>query len=151
MRFFLSVLSALTLAACANVADLAKTKTYYSDVQQGNVLSQEAVAQLRPGLTRDQVRYLIGSPLLTDVFHGQRWDYVYRLQRDPKTEPVIRRFTVFFDKEGLLERVAGDLEPAPVVSKEAPTRPLQVIEIEKPEEPLVQKGIWDRLKGRLWD
>ncbi|HCZ17273.1 MAG TPA: outer membrane protein assembly factor BamE, partial [Candidatus Accumulibacter sp.] len=46
-------------------------------VQQGNVLTQEMVAQLRPGLSKDQVRFILGTPVLVDMFHLNRWDYFY--------------------------------------------------------------------------
>ena len=47
---------------------------YKIDVQQGNVLTQEMVSQLKPGLTKDQVRFLLGTPVLMDMFHANRWD-----------------------------------------------------------------------------
>ncbi len=104
---------------------------YRIDVRQGNMVTQEMVAQLRPGQTKDQVRFILGTPLLTDVFHGDRWDYVYRLQTG-KGEIQQRRFIVFFD-EGKLVRVGGDVvgeDPAAAaaapVGKPAP----RVIEIQ---------------------
>jgi outer membrane protein assembly factor BamE len=57
---------------------LAHFNAYKIDIQQGNVLTQEMVAQLKPGQTREQVRFILGTPLLADIFHQQRWDYVYR-------------------------------------------------------------------------
>jgi outer membrane protein assembly factor BamE len=64
------------LAACSAVPNY--FNAYKIDVQQGNVLSQDMVSQLKPGQTRDQVRFILGTPLITDIFHQQRWDYVYR-------------------------------------------------------------------------
>jgi outer membrane protein assembly factor BamE len=52
-------------------------KEYRIDVQQGNVLTQEMVSQLRPGLSMDQVRFILGTPVLADMFHANRWDYFY--------------------------------------------------------------------------
>ena len=52
-------------------------KPYKIDVQQGNFLDQEMVAKLKPGMTRSQVRFLLGTPLIADPFHPDRWDYVY--------------------------------------------------------------------------
>ena len=85
---------------------------YRIDVQQGNVLTQEMVSQLRPGQTRDQVRFILGTPLLVDMFHADRWDYVYRLQKGATGEVESRRFTVFFGPDGRLSRVSGDVDPA---------------------------------------
>lgn len=106
-RFFVVVLAALLLGACSNVPRI--VTEYRIDVQQGNVLTQEAVSQLRPGLTRDQVRYVLGTPMLVDMFHADRWDYVYTLQKGSTREIERRRFTVFFDADGKLYKVAGDV------------------------------------------
>jgi hypothetical protein len=53
---------------------------YRIDVRQGNFVTQDMVAQLKPGLSREQVRFILGSPLVADMFHADRWDYVYRFQ-----------------------------------------------------------------------
>ncbi len=82
---------------------------YRIDVQQGNALDQDAVAQLKPGQTKDQVRFLLGTPLITDIFHQQRWDYVYRFKSGSSGEVDTRRLTVFFDADNRLVRVDGDV------------------------------------------
>ena len=84
---------------------------YRMEVQQGNYLTQDKVSQLRPGLTRDQVKFLLGSPLITDVFHVDRWDYVFLRERSNFGGYEQRRLTLFFD-EDLLRRVEGDVVPA---------------------------------------
>lgn len=104
---FLLVIAALLLGACSSVPRI--VTEYKIDVQQGNVLTQEMVAQLRPGLTRDQVRFILGTPMLVDMFHADRWDYVYRLQKGRTNEVETRRFTVLFDADGKLYRVGGDV------------------------------------------
>ena len=65
------------------------------------------VAQLKPGLTRDQVRFVMGTPLLSDIFHEDRWDYVFVRQRANSREIEHRRIAVFFE-DGKLKRVDGD-------------------------------------------
>ena len=116
----LSCLLPLSLAACSSLSDsLDVTKVlnpYRMDVRQGNMVTQEMVSQLRPGLTRDQVRFILGTPLVTDVFHADRWDYVYRLQPG-KGEVQSRKLTVFFEN-GALARVAGDIVPAAATATE---------------------------------
>ena len=78
---------------------------YRIDIQQGNNVSPEAVAQLKLGMSREQVRALLGTPLLTDIFHGDRWDYVYfREQSDGAREQ--RKLAVHFDG-GKLARIDG--------------------------------------------
>ncbi|WDZ96788.1 outer membrane protein assembly factor BamE [Herbaspirillum sp. WKF16] len=80
-------------------------KPYRIDIQQGNFVSKEMVAQLRPGLTRDQVRFVLGTPLLNDIFHSNRWDYDFRLHKG-SGELMTSRVSVFF-KDDLLEHVEG--------------------------------------------
>lgn len=78
---------------------------YRVDIQQGNFVSKEMVAQLRPGMTRDQVRFALGTPLLNDVFHTSRWDYEFRLTKG-NGELVTSRVSIFF-KDDLMERFEG--------------------------------------------
>lgn len=74
--------TALLLAAIAGCSSVPRIVNEYKiDIQQGNVLTQDMVSQLRPGLTKDQVRFVLGSPVLMDMFHANRWDYVYRFQK----------------------------------------------------------------------
>jgi outer membrane protein assembly factor BamE len=93
------------LAACN---PLNVFSVYTMEVQQGNYLTQEMVSQLQAGMTRDQVRFVLGTPLLTDIFHDNRWDYVYRRQRANSREVEERRLSVFFENDRLV-RVEGDV------------------------------------------
>ena len=90
---------------------------YRVNVQQGNVVEQKQIVQLRPGMTRDQVRYVLGTPLLQDPFHANRWDYVYRYEDGATGEITMRNIFVHFNVAGQLERVGGDVaagQPADV-------------------------------------
>ena len=78
---------------------------YRIEVVQGNVITSEQVALAKPGLTRAQVRDVLGSPLLTDPFHADRWDYVFTIRRQG-AEPQLRRVVVRF-KADVLESVEG--------------------------------------------
>jgi len=98
---------AAVLGACSWVPR--PISEYKIDIQQGNVLTQDMVSQLRPGLTKDQVRFLLGTPVLMDMFHANRWDYIYRLQKGSTGEVEMRKFSTFFDAEGRLIRVGGDV------------------------------------------
>jgi len=80
-------------------------KPYRIDIQQGNFVSREMVAQLKPGMTREQVRFVLGTPLLTDVFHADRWDYEFRLAKG-NGQIMTSRVSAFF-KDNLLERYEG--------------------------------------------
>jgi outer membrane protein assembly factor BamE len=107
---------------------------YRIDVRQGNLVTQDMVAQLKPGLTKDQVRFVLGTPMLTDIFHADRWDYVYRLQKGSDGEIQQRRLAVFFEN-GKLVRLGGDVVGDAGVGSgaAAPKPPTRIIEIKAPE------------------
>ena len=109
-RFAPVVIAFGLLSACSSVPRI--VTEYRIDVQQGNVLTQEMVSQLRPGLSRDQVRFILGTPVLMDMFHANRWDYFYWLKKGNSGEVDTRRFAVFFDADGKLISVAGDVAAA---------------------------------------
>ena len=111
------LLLSLLLAACSSVST---PQPYRIDVQQGNVITQEMVAQLKPGQTRDQVRYILGTPLLADVFHQQRWDYVYSYRNGRTGQVEKRQFSVYFDNDNRLLKATGDVEGADLDELAAP-------------------------------
>lgn len=80
---------------------------YRIDVRQGNFVDQRMVSQLRPGMTREQVRFVLGTPLVVDMFRGDRWDYVYRYT-EGWGEPQTRTLSLFFEND-LLSSVEGDV------------------------------------------
>ena len=98
-----ALLAALPLAACA-------LKPYTIEIQQGNFVSQEMVSQLKAGMSKEQVRITLGTPLLTDLFHADRWDYVY-WRKAPDGRHETRKVVVHF-ADGKLTRVEGDVVPA---------------------------------------
>ncbi len=79
---------------------------YRPDIQQGNFISQEMLALLKVGQTRDQVKFLLGTPLLQDIFHADRWDYPFYLARG-NGELTSSRVTVYFGKDGKVEKFDG--------------------------------------------
>ncbi len=72
---------------------------YRMDIQQGNYLDGKAVGQLKVGMTRSQVRYLLGTPMVEDVFNKSRWDYVYYYKRGYVRRPLQSRVIVYFNGE----------------------------------------------------
>ncbi len=90
---------------------------YRIDIQQGNFVSQEMAAQLKPGMSKEQVRFVLGTPLVTDIFHAERWDYVYTLDRYGAPRQY-RRLAVFF-QDGKLARLDGDVVGAGQAAREA--------------------------------
>lgn len=83
---------------------------YRIDVVQGNFVSREQVEALQPGMGRQQVRDILGTPLVTSLFHADRWEYVFTLRR-PGVEVQTRKLTVFFKEDALL-RFEGDPMPS---------------------------------------
>jgi outer membrane protein assembly factor BamE len=75
------------------------------EIQQGNYLDGKAVSQLKVGMTRSQVRYLLGTPMIEDVFDKDRWDYIYYFKRGYVRRPVESRVIVYFQKDKV-ERLA---------------------------------------------
>ncbi len=98
--------AALVLAAATMTAGC--ITPYRMDVQQGNVITQEMVDQLKPGMTKAQVRFLLGTPLITDPFHPDRWDYFYSLRKGRSETPATRHLTVIF-RNDVLVRLEGDI------------------------------------------
>ena len=97
-----------TLDSTSNrVASL--VKPYKIDIVQGNFVSSEQLAALKEGMPRSQVKNILGTPLLTDIFHADRWDYVFTFKRQG-VEPQSRKVTVFF-KDDLLVRIVADSLP----------------------------------------
>ena len=110
-----AVAATLSLGACSSFTErsrgvLSAITPYKVEVVQGNFVSKEQVELLKPGMSRQQVREILGTPLLTDVFHTNRWDYVFTIRRQG-VEPQQRRLTVFFNGEAL-DRFEGDAMPS---------------------------------------
>jgi outer membrane protein assembly factor BamE len=82
---------------------------YRPNVQQGNWITSEQVAQLRQGMTRDQVRFILGTPTLQDIFRSNRWDYPY-FNKPGYGATQERKFTVWFNGD-TLDRWEGDPQP----------------------------------------
>jgi len=85
------------------------------DVQQGNYFDPDAIAKLKPGMTRSQVRFLMGTPLITDPFHPDRWDYLF-INRPKGKLKQERRLTLWFDGDVLVRAVTDVPETAPAGS-----------------------------------
>jgi outer membrane protein assembly factor BamE len=114
--FLSGLLALLALGGCSTVNSLtsglnepaslkgfiAFIAPYKPDVIQGNVVTTEQITQVKPGMTRAQVKEILGSPLITDPFHADRWDYVFTLRRQGFDDQQ-RAFAVLFDKDEVLK------------------------------------------------
>jgi len=117
--------SCVALTACQTISDVSSgissgmssvtgwaptfLRPYRPDVHQGNIITKEMVEQLRQGMTREQVRFMLGTPLLTSEFHKDRWDYAYYLN-PRKGEVQNRRLTILF-KDNKLDSFRSDEMP----------------------------------------
>lgn len=117
VRLLVVLAAPVLLSACAQLGQIGNqfstlgglVEPYRIDILQGNVVVREQVAALQPGMPRDQVRNILGTPLLASAFHANRWDYVFTLQRQGQPAQQ-RRVSVFFEKE-LLSRIEADELP----------------------------------------
>lgn len=89
---------------------------YKMTVQQGNIITEEMVDQLELGMNRRQVQFLLGTPLLTDFFQKDRWDYTYTIQRGH--DPIEIRYLTLHFSEDTLTRIDGDIRPNPTRAQE---------------------------------
>ncbi len=108
LRLIIFLFVTVLLSACSTLA-VDVPFVYKIDIDQGNVITQDMINQLRPDMTKRQVIYVLGSPLLTDPFSTNRWDYVYSVQ--PGGEDRLQdRIALFFAGDNLVH-VEGNLTP----------------------------------------
>ena len=143
LRWALPAALVAGLGACGSLdratQSMADVLTLYRpEIVQGNFVSKEQVAALQPGMTRLQVRDTLGTPLLTSVFHGDRWDYVFTMKRQG-VEAQSYRLTAFF-KDDVLERFEGDEMPSETefVQRIGRDRKLKVPTLEATEDQLAK-------------
>ena len=141
--YSLSFAIVLSLSACSTDKI---PGVYRIDIQQGNDVTQDMINQLTPGMTKNQVAYIMGTPLLIDTFHPNRWDYLYSYQPggDPREQ---RRITLLFNDNEELMRIDGDTNE---VASRAELPPIESHE-KNVVVPLTEKkvGLFSRLFGWL--
>jgi outer membrane protein assembly factor BamE len=155
-----TLLAALLLAGCQQVPMLPSLSPHKIEIQQGNYVTQEMVAKLQPGMTRSQVRFILGTPLVVDPFRTDRWDYVYVLRK--QGEVVEQRRIVMLFRDDRLARIEGDVVPgggattAGGVAVDPPrpaaaegARPEPKAERPKPEPPQQERGFFGRMLERI--
>lgn len=100
--------TSLSLTACSTVLEYLPF-VYTIDIKQGNIIDQDMVDQLRPNMTKRQVLFIMGSPMLKDFFHTQRWDYVYST-REGGSAKIDKRLVLIFNGDNLV-KIEGDFKP----------------------------------------
>ena len=152
MHNFLKLLLALLLISSAFLTGCGSTvpivKPFKMDIQQGNVVTSKMLLQLKPGMTKSQVKFIMGTPLIVDSFHSNRWDYFYQLRQAGKIKEQ-RRVILEFEKE-LLTRVRGDVVPegtaGAATGTEAGAVTLKSIEAKSVEPKAKEESLLDKLK-----
>ncbi|HEY6133337.1 MAG TPA: outer membrane protein assembly factor BamE [Rubrivivax sp.] len=119
---------------------------YRIDIVQGNAITSEQVALVKPGMTRSQVRDILGSPMLTDLFHANRWDYIFSIRRQG-TEPQRRSVVAHFEGDRLVRLDAPESLPSEnefvaaivPVQRSGAQRPLELTEEQRKALPVPVK------------
>ncbi len=157
-KLLIYILSSATLAGCSSI-DIDKDRwDLFGDViprsleklpfvhrpliVQGNLITQDSVNQLRPGMSKPQVRLVMGTPLLQDLFHDNRWDYYYGVGIG-KIE-LEKRLTLYFDENGRLARIVGDYQPLPPIEGKGKVKEVETV-IEVPDWHPPPKTLFDQL------
>jgi outer membrane protein assembly factor BamE len=139
--FSLSLLTSLILVSCSTILNNLPG-VYTLEIQQGNIIDQAMIDQLRPGMNKRQVLYIMGSPMLDDIFHKNRWDYLYSDQRDGG-DRVQKQISLFFENDQIAG-IQGDFRPsaAPVIKTSGETT------VDVPKRDL-EKTLWEKITGLI--
>jgi outer membrane protein assembly factor BamE len=137
--FWLGLLACLLCSGCTFIFDNLPF-VYRLDIEQGNMIDQSMVDQLRPNMSKPQVLFIMGSPMMIDTFHEQRWDYVF--SKAPSGEDrVQKRVTLFFTGDNLTS-VQGDFHPSAMPVSKPDTQ--SSLELPKRE---LEKSMWQKVAG----
>ncbi|MCK5728624.1 MAG: outer membrane protein assembly factor BamE [Methylococcales bacterium] len=129
-------LGCLLIASCTTILNNLPG-VYRIDIQQGNRVNQEMINQLRPQMNKRQVLYIMGSPMLVDIFHKTRWDYLYSSQHGTDDRKQ-KRISLYFDGD-ILTTVQGDFKPDSSVEKIS-----KEVTVDVPERDL-DKTMWEKI------
>ena len=144
LLILITIIASFFLAGCAEDPVINRLPFVYRiDVQQGNVITQEMVDQLRIGMNKRQAQFVLGAPMLTDPFHAERWDYFYLYSpgSDSKNPPSRERVSLIFRDDRLVE-ITGTMQPDP--KPEALPASRQVTVVVPPQE-LESVGVLTRI------
>ncbi len=136
----------ITAVCCASVISTGCSSmhipgVYKVDVPQGNIVTQAMVDQLHTGMSKRQVNYAMGTPLVVDVFHPERWDYIYSFQQGGH-KPDKHHVTLYFENDQLT-RIEGDYQPHPGSASTVPAKETTVTVTPPP----AKQGFFSRLFG----
>ncbi|KAG0319022.1 hypothetical protein BGZ97_002884 [Linnemannia gamsii] len=117
MRRSMAIACATLLTACSTYDSttqriVQRITPYQITIVQGNFISREAIAKLHAGMGREQVRAVLGTPLVTDMFHSEQWDYIFYFKRGANTVVQQRHLVVYFERDCLLRWAGGEDFPS---------------------------------------
>lgn len=135
-----NILVAATLSGCTTILENLPG-VYKIDIQQGNIVDQKMVDQIRPNMTERQVLYILGSPMLIDTFHQKRWDYLYSNQPSGEDREQ-KKISLFFDDSGLVTGIQGDFRP----SSETTAKPSEESTVDVPKRD-IELTMWEKIKN----
>lgn len=144
MPFFRSVLLILSLFLLNSCSLEWVPFVYHLDIHQGNVVSQEMVDQLKPGMSKRQVTFIMGAPLLVDVFHDEQWYYIY--SNEPGGEPRVQKKITLIFRQDQLVGLQGDFKPGNLPSIEL--KKDSTINVPKIER---EKTLWQKISSLFTD
>jgi len=164
-----AIISSIALSGCSaenriampdvSLPDLSIPGVYRIPIQQGNLITQEMVNELKPGMTKRQVRFLLGTPLLVDTFHENRWDYLYTHKRGSKSllgdaETEQKRLQLHFSNDRL-GKIIGDMYPQgeelAKATKEKSRERTITVPADAPrynDDTGLFEGIWNKVTGK---
>jgi len=145
LLILITAIATLFLAACSSDPIVNRLPWVYRiDIQQGNVITQDAVNQLKPGMNKRQIEFVLGTPMVTDPFHADRWDYYYAYK--PGTEgdddPQQERLSLYFEEDRLVH-MEGSLQPdLESAGTEAPRQVTVTVPPQEIEDPGILTRMW---------
>ena len=138
--FSLVIIAGLLLTACTTILENFPG-VYKIPIQQGNIVDQKMVDQIRPNMTERQVLYILGSPMVVDSFHQKRWDYVYSNQPSGEDREQ-KKISLFFNDDGEVVNIQGDFKPNP--SENTKLSEETTVDVPKRE---IELTMWEKIKS----
>jgi outer membrane protein assembly factor BamE len=138
--FCIFMVGVLPLISCTTVLNNLPG-VYKIPIQQGNIIDQTMIDQIRPNMTERQVLYILGSPMLVDTFHQKRWDYLYSNQPSGEDRQQ-KKISVLFNDDGLVSGIQGDFKPSP----EPVAKPSEETTVDVPKRD-IELTMWQKIKS----
>ena len=144
MRFLLLTL-AFFFTACTHEGTYKLPGVYRIDIQQGSIIDNEMLARLKPGMDKNQVQFIMGTPPLVDPFHTDRWEYIYTFSKGGRQRKQ-RHITLHFEDDRLAY-IDGDVVPGPERTEELTNKPTRIVDV--PIRKYKKRGFFGKLVDKL--